>query len=51
MCRSQLLDEEKAVILSETEKLAASCQQLQMGARTPVQGKSATFQKVKSLLP
>ncbi|KAG5264767.1 hypothetical protein AALO_G00257820 [Alosa alosa] len=45
---SQLLDEEKAVILSETEKLAASCQQLQMGARTPVQGKSATFQKVES---
>ncbi|XP_012685030.1 alpha-catulin isoform X2 [Clupea harengus] len=45
---TQLLDEEKGVILSETEKLAASCQQLQMGAKTPVQGKSATFQKVES---
>ncbi|XP_028820019.1 alpha-catulin isoform X3 [Denticeps clupeoides] len=45
---SQLLDEEKAAILPDTEKLVSLCQQLQMGAKTPVQGKSATFQKVES---
>uniref|UniRef100_A0A3B1KLW0 Alpha-catulin n=1 Tax=Astyanax mexicanus TaxID=7994 RepID=A0A3B1KLW0_ASTMX len=45
----QLLgDEEKMLLLSETEKLAACCQQLQVCAKTPVQGKSATFQKVDS---
>lgn len=31
------------------EKLVALCQQLQMGAKTPVQGKTATFQKVTTL--
>ncbi|KAL2080051.1 hypothetical protein ACEWY4_023844 [Coilia grayii] len=44
---TQLVDDDKAVILSETEKLAASSQQLQMGAKTPVHGKSATFLKVE----
>lgn len=34
------------LIISETEKLAASCQQLQVCAKTLVQGKSAIFQKV-----
>ncbi|XP_036422306.1 alpha-catulin isoform X2 [Colossoma macropomum] len=43
---TQLVDEEKMLVLSEMEKLAASCQQLQVCAKTPVQGKSATFQKV-----
>ncbi|XP_049331359.1 alpha-catulin isoform X2 [Astyanax mexicanus] len=45
---TQLGDEEKMLLLSETEKLAACCQQLQVCAKTPVQGKSATFQKVDS---
>lgn len=37
------------LLTSETEKLAAFCQQLQICAKTPVQGKSATFQKVTPL--
>uniref|UniRef100_A0A674DGY7 Catenin (cadherin-associated protein), alpha-like 1 n=1 Tax=Salmo trutta TaxID=8032 RepID=A0A674DGY7_SALTR len=45
---SPLMDEEKVVVLSEMEKLMGLCQQLQMGVRTPVQGKTATFQKVDS---
>ncbi|XP_058475313.1 alpha-catulin [Solea solea] len=44
----QLVDEEKSAVMTETEKLVALCQQLQMGAKTPVQGKTATFQKVDS---
>lgn len=35
--------------MTEMEKLLALCQQLQMGAKTPVQGKTATFQKVPTL--
>ncbi|KAK3511994.1 hypothetical protein QTP70_027637 [Hemibagrus guttatus] len=42
----QLVDEEKMLLTSETEKLAAFCQQLQICAKTPVQGKNAAFQKV-----
>ncbi|KAG7262774.1 hypothetical protein CRUP_021618 [Coryphaenoides rupestris] len=34
--------------MTETEKLLALCQQLQTGAKTPAQGKTATFQKVDS---
>lgn len=34
------------MVMTELEKLVALCQQLQMGAKTPVQGKTATFQKV-----
>jgi len=34
------------LIISETEKLSTACQQLQVCAKTPVQGKSAIFQKV-----
>ncbi|XP_029022970.1 alpha-catulin isoform X2 [Betta splendens] len=45
---TQLVDEEKPVVMTEMEKLVALCQQLQMGAKTPVQGKTATFQKVDS---
>ncbi|XP_074468432.1 alpha-catulin isoform X1 [Sebastes fasciatus] len=45
---TQLVDEEKSAVTTEMEKLVASCQQLQMGAKTPVQGKTATFQKVDS---
>uniref|UniRef100_A0A1A8HEL6 Alpha-catulin n=1 Tax=Nothobranchius korthausae TaxID=1143690 RepID=A0A1A8HEL6_9TELE len=45
---SQLVDEEKSALMTQTEKLVTLCQQLQMGARTPVQGKTATFQKVDS---
>lgn len=33
-------------MLTEMEKLVVLCQQLQMGAKTPAQGKTATFQKV-----
>ncbi|XP_026856732.2 alpha-catulin isoform X1 [Electrophorus electricus] len=47
---AQLLDEEKMLMMSETEKLAVSCQQLQGCAKTPVHGKSATFQKVDSCI-
>uniref|UniRef100_A0A672SSQ6 Alpha-catulin n=2 Tax=Sinocyclocheilus grahami TaxID=75366 RepID=A0A672SSQ6_SINGR len=43
-----LLDEDRILILSETEKLSDVCQQLQVCAKTPVQGKSAIFQKVDS---
>ncbi|XP_017310367.1 alpha-catulin isoform X1 [Ictalurus punctatus] len=46
----QLVDEEKMLLTSETEKLAAFCQQLQICAKSPVQGKSATFQKVDSTI-
>lgn len=42
----QLVDEEKSLVMTEMEKLVALCQHLQMGAKTPVQGKTATFQKV-----
>ncbi|KPP74071.1 hypothetical protein Z043_106803, partial [Scleropages formosus] len=45
---SQLEEEEHTVILLETEKLVALCQQLQVTARTAVQGKTAMFQKVDS---
>ncbi|XP_031178975.1 alpha-catulin isoform X1 [Sander lucioperca] len=45
---TQLVDEEKSVVMTEMEKLLALCQKLQMGAKTPVQGKTATFQKVES---
>ncbi|XP_037831621.1 alpha-catulin isoform X2 [Kryptolebias marmoratus] len=45
---TQLVDEEKSVLLTEMEKLLGLCQQLQMGAKTPIQGKTATFQKVDS---
>ncbi|CAJ1083986.1 alpha-catulin [Xyrichtys novacula] len=45
---TQLVDEEKSAVMTEMEKLVALCQQLQMGAKTPVQGKTATFQKVES---
>lgn len=45
----QLVDEEKTLVVTEMEKLVALCQQLQMGAKTPVQGKTATFQKVPIL--
>lgn len=45
---TQLVDEEKSVVMTEMEKVVAFCQQLQMGGKTPVQGKTATFQKVDS---
>ncbi|XP_053302945.1 alpha-catulin [Pleuronectes platessa] len=45
---TQLVDEEKSAVMTEMEKVVALCQQLQMGAKTPVQGKTATFQKVDS---
>ncbi|KAM4539202.1 alpha-catulin [Odontesthes bonariensis] len=45
---SQLVDEEKSAVMTEMEKLMALCQQLQMEAKAPVQGKTATFQKVDS---
>ncbi|KAM9494562.1 alpha-catulin isoform 1-T1 [Clarias gariepinus] len=46
----QLVDEEKALLTTETEKLTAFCQQLQICAKSAVQGKSATFQKVESTI-
>ncbi|XP_051992689.1 alpha-catulin-like isoform X2 [Xyrauchen texanus] len=45
---TQVLDDDRMLIISESEKLAASCQQLQVCAKSPVQGKSAIFQKVDS---
>ncbi|XP_071060960.1 alpha-catulin isoform X4 [Pseudochaenichthys georgianus] len=45
---TQLVDEEKSVVMTEMEKVVAFCQQLQMGGKTPEQGKTATFQKVDS---
>ncbi|XP_057684586.1 alpha-catulin isoform X2 [Corythoichthys intestinalis] len=44
----QPVGEEESALMSEVEKLAVLCQQLQAGARTPVQGKSTNFQKVDS---
>nr|XP_040044634.1 alpha-catulin isoform X2 [Gasterosteus aculeatus aculeatus] len=41
-------EEEKSVVMTEMEKMLPLCQQLQTGARSPVQGKTATFQKVDS---
>uniref|UniRef100_A0A8C5HD10 Alpha-catulin n=1 Tax=Gouania willdenowi TaxID=441366 RepID=A0A8C5HD10_GOUWI len=46
--QAELGDEDRSALTTEMEKLGAFCQQLQMGAKTPVQGKSATFQKVES---
>ncbi|TKS88503.1 Alpha-catulin Alpha-catenin-related protein [Collichthys lucidus] len=46
--QAELVDEEKSLVVTEMEKLVALCQQLQMGAKTPIQGKTATFQKVDS---
>lgn len=37
------------MMMTEMEKLVPLCQQLQSGAKTPVQGKAATFQKVLTL--
>lgn len=51
LCLFQLPDEEKTPVAAETEKLVALCQQLQAGAKTPAQGKTATFQKVWELHP
>uniref|UniRef100_A0A8C6WJG8 Alpha-catulin n=1 Tax=Neogobius melanostomus TaxID=47308 RepID=A0A8C6WJG8_9GOBI len=34
------------ILFTEMDKLVALCQQLQMGAKAPAQGKTATFQKV-----
>lgn len=36
-------------MVTEMEKLAVLCQQLQVGAKAPAQGKTATFQKVRVL--
>ncbi|XP_061752974.1 alpha-catulin isoform X2 [Nerophis ophidion] len=45
---TQLVGEEKSAVMCELDTLAAMCQQLQTEVRTPVQGKTATFQKVDS---
>ncbi|XP_061117105.1 alpha-catulin-like [Conger conger] len=45
---SQVGDEEKEMVISETEKLLTLCQQLQVSVKSMVQGKSATFLKVQS---
>ncbi|KAJ8354250.1 hypothetical protein SKAU_G00218170 [Synaphobranchus kaupii] len=45
---SQVRDEEKVMMASETERLVTLCQQLQVTAKSMVQGKSATFLKVES---
>ncbi|XP_068603171.1 alpha-catulin [Brachionichthys hirsutus] len=47
---TQLVDEEMSLVVTELEKLVALCQQLQTGAKTPAQGKTATFQKVDSCI-
>ncbi|KAG2464899.1 CTNL1 protein, partial [Polypterus senegalus] len=44
----QLRDNERAVLAPEMEKLVVLCQQLHASAKTPVQGKNATFLKVDS---
>ncbi|XP_023667707.1 alpha-catulin isoform X3 [Paramormyrops kingsleyae] len=45
---AQLGDDERTLIILETEKLMTLCQQLQMTVKTVVQGKASTFQKVDS---
>lgn len=48
-CLFQLVEEDKSSVVTEMEKLSVLCQQLQMGAKAPAQGKTATFQKVRVL--
>uniref|UniRef100_A0A8C9F4T9 Alpha-catulin n=1 Tax=Pavo cristatus TaxID=9049 RepID=A0A8C9F4T9_PAVCR len=43
----QVHDDDKPLLLLEAEKLIPVCKQLQITAKTSVQGKSATFTKVK----
>eukprot|EP00079_Xenopus_tropicalis_P025986 XP_012819651.1 PREDICTED: alpha-catulin isoform X1 [Xenopus tropicalis] len=47
---NQLEDDDKPLLLLEIEKLIPLSQQLQITARTPVQGKTATFTKVDTCI-
>ncbi|XP_077348127.1 alpha-catulin isoform X1 [Lithobates pipiens] len=47
---NQLEDDDKPLLLLEIEKLVPLSQQLQIAARTPVQGKTATFSKVDTCI-
>ncbi|XP_073486933.1 alpha-catulin [Aquarana catesbeiana] len=47
---NQLEDDDKPLLLLEIEKLVPLSQQLQITARTPVQGKTATFSKVDTCI-
>ncbi|XP_033010249.1 alpha-catulin [Lacerta agilis] len=43
---NQLEDDDKSLVLQEIDKMVPAYQQLQVTAKTPVQGKTATFTKV-----
>ncbi|XP_039185173.1 alpha-catulin isoform X2 [Crotalus tigris] len=43
---SQLEDDDKPLLLQEIERMVSACQQLQVTAKAPVQGKTATHLKV-----
>uniref|UniRef100_A0A803VQ36 Alpha-catulin n=2 Tax=Ficedula albicollis TaxID=59894 RepID=A0A803VQ36_FICAL len=46
----QVHDEDKPLLLLEAEKLISMCKQLQITAKAPAQGKSATFTKVDACI-
>ncbi|XP_030639077.1 alpha-catulin-like [Chanos chanos] len=47
---TELEDEERELIMTETERLAASCSQLQSTVKMTVEGKTAIFLKVDTLI-
>ncbi|KAM9165854.1 alpha-catulin [Pangshura tecta] len=47
---NQLEDDDKSLLLLEIDKLIPVCQQLQITAKTTVQGKNATFTKVDTCI-
>uniref|UniRef100_A0A670K9H3 Catenin alpha like 1 n=1 Tax=Podarcis muralis TaxID=64176 RepID=A0A670K9H3_PODMU len=50
MCSFQLEDDDKPLVLQEIDKMVPAYQQLQVTAKTPVQGKTATFTKVDACI-
>nr|XP_034980460.1 alpha-catulin [Zootoca vivipara] len=47
---NQLEDDDKPLVLQEIDKMVPAYQQLQVTAKTPVQGKTATFTKVDACI-
>ncbi|XP_025020593.1 alpha-catulin isoform X1 [Python bivittatus] len=47
---NQVEDEEKPLLLQEIERMVPACQQLQVTAKAPVQGKTATYTKVDTCI-
>ncbi|XP_026556809.1 alpha-catulin [Pseudonaja textilis] len=47
---NQLEDDDKPLLLQEIERMVSACQQLQVTAKAPVQGKTATYLKVDTCI-